>query len=140
MRIATHQDVINYIEKNYTNYYYRLRGGILYILGQVEFSDFKFDILPTNLVFDVSCNLDYSDTTMLPDDIVLNSCLYLYGCTNIKSIRAINIGGLLDISKTKIVLEDGIYVDEMLVSYDSLYTHLDDVNIEGYIMYGNILS
>lgn len=136
---VTHQNVIDYIVETEHGHYYKVLNGKLILSDWIEFNDFKFSTLPGNMVFKSHCDLDNSAVTSIPDDIVMQRGLYIQN-TKIKTIPVMSIYGELDIRKTEVVLQDGIFISGELWSDDTVYHCLDSVKIDGYYIKGNILS
>lgn len=131
---VTHQDVIDYILIKYNRSHYKVQqDGKLHIKRWVPFKDFKFNTLPQGMVFEVSCDLDNSCITSIPDDIVLNSGLFLDNTKNI-TVPAIYINQNLYAIESDITLTSGTYIRGCMHTSGSRYWYLTDLVISGYIV------
>lgn len=136
---VTHQDVIDYIEFNNDDNHYKVRQGKLHITEWVEFHNFYFSTLPSNMVFEHICDLCDSEITYVPEDIVLQSSLLIRG-TSITTLPVLYISGGLNVIGTNTVLHDGTYIGTRIFSSGSPYMHLHSLIINGYFFGSGILS
>lgn len=135
---VTQQDVIDYLEYHYpTNY--KIYDNNLHIIGPVSFYKFKFNTLPSGMVFDYSCNLDSLFFNTIPEDIVLNICLNLDE-TQVDILPRVNINRHLYVRYTDIRITDYTYIGGFLFSTKSHYSHLHKIYINGYIFNTGVLS
>lgn len=137
---VTHQDVINYIEMKYcSNTMCSIRDDKLIIWFCAAFDEFNFNTLPDNIVFMGRMYMANSLIETLPEDIIIKNSLTLTNSA-IKTLPVLNIGVSLDLSDTHIVPQDGTYIGDTIFATNSLYDHLNELEIYGYFFSTGLLS
>lgn len=139
---ATQQDIIDFVSEKYdAQYISKGKNGKLYIHGFLSFSlfDKKYTELPDGLVFVSYFMFGNTNLRVLPDDIVLGGYVELNN-TRIKHLPKTAIPNSMNMCDTDIILHNGLYIGNGILSKNTKYEYLHLVKMCGYFINGSIIS
>lgn len=136
----THDNVMNYLNRHYSNNVYKLIGDTLHIYEWVSFEKYPYRELPGKMVFHSACDLAFSMIEKLPNDIVLYGGLYCY-CSRMNTLpetvhyNFINLNMCCDVN-----ISYGVFVGGSVYSPKTKYEHLTNIRIDGFFVNNGIIS
>lgn len=135
----THADLVKHLDS--ISVRYTLSGGKIVVEAWCAFSmlSSKFTELPDNVVFNDLCNLKNTPFESIPEDTVFRSTVFFEKNRFMPTLPVLNIGSnffLFDDMR----IPEGTYVDHRLVSRCDMYSHIDNVDINGYFVESGLLS